>query len=104
MEIIFRDPYLLAVNKEAGFPVHETVDPLRPHMQGRLEKELGRKVVLFHRLDLETTGVLLFGLAEEVNGPMTDAFRERRVNKTYWAVVDGRWLPEWTLVESKIEK
>jgi len=104
MEILFRDDYLLAVNKEAGFPVHETVDPLRPHVQGLLEKTIGQKTVLFHRLDLETTGVLLFGLDDCVNGPMTDAFRLRKVQKTYWAVVDGRWLPEWNLIESRIEK
>lgn len=91
-------------NKSAGLPVHETLDPQRPHLHGLLEKQLNQKLVLFHRLDVDTTGVIVFGKHASINGAMTDAFRERHIKKTYLAVVDGKWLKEWTSVESYIQQ
>ena len=104
IEILYRDESLVAINKPAMLPVHETADPLRPHVQGLLEKQLGEKLVLFHRLDLETTGVLLFGRDEKINRAVTEMFRDREMQKTYWTVVDGRWLEEWTQIETYIAK
>jgi 23S rRNA pseudouridine955/2504/2580 synthase len=104
IEILYEDNEILLVNKPAGFPVHATVDPLRAHVQGILEKERNEKLVLHHRLDLETTGVLVFARDERVNKALTDLFRDREVEKTYWAVVDGRWLESWTEVQTYIKK
>ncbi len=102
--ILYEDASLVAVNKPTSLPVHETVDKARPHLQGIVERQVGLPLVLFHRLDLETTGVVLFGKDPTVNRPITDAFRDRKMQKTYWAVVDGRWLSEWSNVESFIVK
>ena len=104
IEILFEDHVLLAVNKPAGMPVHATLDKLRPSLQGVLEKQLGRSLVLHHRLDLDTTGVVLFGKDPSINRAMTEMFRDRRADKTYWAVVEGRWLESWTEVRSFIKK
>lgn len=104
IEILFRDDFFVAVNKPALFPVHETADPLRPHVQGLVEAQLGEKLVLFHRLDLETTGVLLFGRNDEINRSVTEMFRDREMQKTYWTVVDGRWLEDWSLIRTYISK
>jgi len=104
IEVLFEDAALVIVNKPAGLPVHETSDPLRAHVQGLLEKQLGEKLVLHHRLDLETTGVLVFGRNDAGNKAMTDVFRDREIEKTYWAVVDGRWLDTWTEVVTYIKK
>lgn len=104
IEILFEDDAILAVNKPAGLPCHATPDPLRPHLQGVLEKSRGREFVLFHRLDLDTTGVVLFGKDPAINRTMTEMFRDRLAHKTYWAVVDGRWLEEWKEVRTFITK
>jgi RluA family pseudouridine synthase len=104
IEVLYQDDVLVVVNKPAGFPVHETSDPLRTHVQGLVEKQMARKLVLFHRLDLDTTGVLIFGKDDRVNKAMTDVFRDRDVKKTYWAVVDGRWLEAWNEVQTYIKK
>lgn len=105
IQILFEDPQLVVVNKPAGLPVHETSDPLRAHVQGLVEKQIGKKLVLHHRLDLETTGVLVFGYdSPEVNKAMTDVFRDREIEKTYWAVVDGRWLESWSEITTWIKK
>ena len=104
LSVIFEDEDLLAVNKPAGLPVHKTYDDLRPNLQSLVEKQVGKSLVLFHRLDLETTGVILFGKTESVNRPLTEAFRDRQMQKIYWAVVDGRWDAQWSEVQSYIVK
>lgn len=104
LSIIFQDECLLVVNKPAGIPVHATHDPIRPHLQGIAEKSLGKKLVLHHRLDRDTTGLVIFGIDPTYNKAMTDLFRDRAVKKSYWAVVDGRWLEEWQRVETYIDK
>jgi RluA family pseudouridine synthase len=105
IEVLYQDEALVIVNKPAGLPVHETSDPLRAHVQGLLEKQLNKKLVLHHRLDLETTGVLVFGHDRpDVNKAMTDIFRDRDIEKIYWAVVDGRWIESWTEVVTYIKK
>lgn len=102
--VLYEDQWLLAVNKPPALPVHKTVDATRPHLQAYVEAQAGQPLVLFHRLDLDTTGVVLFGKDPAVNEAITSAFRGRLMKKTYWAVVDGRWLPEWTEVRSFIAK
>jgi len=104
IEILYEDKEILLVNKPAGFPVHATMDPLRAHVQGLLEKERNEKLILHHRLDLDTTGVLVFARVDTVNKALTDMFRDRQVVKTYWAVVDGRWSDSWNEVKTYIKK
>ncbi len=60
--------------------------------------------MLFHRLDVDTTGVVLFGEDPALNAPITEMFRSREMNKTYWAVVDGVWLDSWRSVRTFIKK
>jgi RluA family pseudouridine synthase len=102
--ILFEDDQLLAANKPAGLPSHATHDPLRPHFQGAVEQAAGRPLVLFHRLDLDTTGIVLFGKDPAVNRVMTEMFRDRKIHKTYWAVVGGRWPESWKEVRTFIKK
>ncbi len=42
-----------------------------------------------HRLDKQTTGVLLFSKTPEAHDKLTKLFRERQVHKTYWAILNG---------------
>lgn len=102
LQILYQDDSCLAINKPAGLPVHATVDPNRPHVHGMLEAQVGEKLVLHHRLDQDTTGVLLFGRDPSLNQAFTDLFRDRKIKKTYMAVVEGRWLEQWKKVESFI--
>lgn len=54
-----------------------------------LRNELGCWVYPVHRLDRNTSGVVLFGLSSEMAGALQASFRERRVEKLYWALVRG---------------
>ncbi len=104
IEVIYKDPQLVIVNKPAGLPVHETLDAKRPNVHKLLEKQLGESLVLFHRLDMETSGVLCFGRDPAINRAMTEKFRDREIKKIYWLVVDGRWMSEWAEVKTFIKK
>ncbi len=104
IEILFQDSVLLIVNKPAGLPVHKTVDPLRPDLQSILEQQMGQKLVLFHRLDADTTGCLCLGKDPSINKAMTDVFRDREAKKIYWAMVEGRLSPGTHKVETYIRK
>jgi 23S rRNA pseudouridine1911/1915/1917 synthase len=104
IEILFEDQDLLVVNKPTGLPVHATLDPARPHLHGVLEKQFNSTIVLFHRLDADTSGVLVAGKSERINKPMSEIFLNKEIKKTYWAVVDGRWLEEWDEIKTYVKK
>ena len=81
---------VVAVRKPPGLPVvpgtgHDAGDCVR----GRLERELGARLWVVHRLDRDTSGVLLFARTPEVHRALCLAFEERRVRKTYLAFTLG---------------
>ena len=94
-----RGPGWLAVDKPAGMPVH----PLGPNETGTVLNaviarhpeihgvgEAGLRSGIVHRLDVDTSGVLLVATAEAAWQRLRSAFREHRVAKTYHAIVVGR--------------
>lgn len=88
--ILFADASIVAVRKPPGLPVvpgtgHDSGDCVR----GRLERELGARLWVVHRLDRDTSGVLLFARTPEVHRALCLAFEERRVRKTYVAFTLG---------------
>lgn len=91
LEILYQDDYLVAINKPHGLLVHKTrlaVDATQFALQ-EVRNLVGQAVYPIHRLDRKTSGVLLFGLSEDVHKQMQKAFAERQVAKTYWAIVRG---------------
>jgi 23S rRNA-/tRNA-specific pseudouridylate synthase len=86
---------VVAVRKPPGLPVVAgTGHDADACVRGRLERELGARLWVVHRLDRDTSGVLLFARTPEVHRALCLAFEERRVRKTYVAftlgVPDGR--------------
>lgn len=87
-EILYRDDKVLIANKPAGIPVHETKDPKRENFTGLLQKELNLSYLrTANRLDLETSGLVVFGLKEEVNKEIDEILKN--ADKYYLAVVEG---------------
>ena len=91
LTILYQDDHFVAVKKPSGIMVHRSrLDPAhRTPVLQRLRDQLGRRVNPIHRLDRPTSGVLLFGFDTESTRQLSEAFAERRVQKTYWAVVRG---------------
>jgi tRNA pseudouridine65 synthase len=91
LEILFQDEYLIAINKPHGLLVHRSpiaADASEFAVQ-LLRDQVGKTVYPVHRLDRKTAGVLLFALSPEVNSAMQQLFSERKVEKTYFAIVRG---------------
>ncbi|RYZ35748.1 MAG: RNA pseudouridine synthase [Myxococcaceae bacterium] len=67
-----------------------------PCLRDTLEAELGRKVFVVHRLDRDTSGVLVFALDAAVHRALSLAFEAGKVRKRYRALVEGRLeTPQW---------
>ena len=93
-QILFEDEWIILVNKAAGVPTQPTVDPNRPNLvdltrrflskrDGKSEPYLG----LHHRLDRDTSGVVLFTKKEEANKGVADLFAKHQIQKTYQCLV-----------------
>lgn len=84
--VLFEDEFILAVDKPPGLPTQAGMDPRRPNLYSVLQEKRGEKLYLHHRLDKDTSGVLILGRHPRANKGLTDLFREHRLQKTYWAL------------------
>ena len=94
-DVLYDSQSLIAINKPPGLPSQATRDQDVMHAETCLRAWLsgkGRskeKLILLHRLDKDTSGVLLFATSPEVSTWVTDQFRAKKVKKTYWALCKG---------------
>jgi 23S rRNA pseudouridine955/2504/2580 synthase len=97
-EILFEDDDLLVVNKPAGMAVHEGKGILkRDSLLGMLQsayRPRGVKPVLAHRIDKETSGLLVAAKKDDVAEQLEKLFEGREVEKEYLALVVGRLHPK----------
>ncbi len=90
--ILYRDDALIALNKPAGMAVHGGSGISRGVIeQMRLELPECRYMELVHRLDRETSGVLLIALKRRALVGLHAAMREGKIEKRYLTLVAGRW-------------
>lgn len=91
-KILYEDDALLAINKDAGIAVHggSGVD-LGVIEALRIQRPESRFLELAHRLDRETSGVLLIGKRRSALRGLHSVFREGRADKRYLALVSGTW-------------
>jgi len=90
LKIIHEDERLIAIDKEVGV----LVVPGRGENEGktlaaRLQAYLKRKPFVVHRLDRDTSGVILFAKTPEMHKDLCAQFESRRIGKRYLAVVKG---------------
>lgn len=92
--LLYRDGLMLVIDKPAGIAVHRGPkggDNLEAHFDA-LRFGLPRNPVLAHRLDKDTSGCLVLGRHNKATAKLGTLFKQGRIEKTYWAVVDG--MPE----------
>ncbi|MHB1335740.1 MAG: RluA family pseudouridine synthase [Candidatus Humimicrobiaceae bacterium] len=97
IKIIFEDDYIIAVSKAAGMVVH----PAPGHFEGTLINALinydeklsgvggGIRAGIVHRLDKDTSGIILIAKDERTHMLLSDKFKNREIKKTYEALVLG---------------
>jgi len=104
LQILFEDKWLLVVNKPAGLVVHGGSG----HDAGLIEalKELRAlpELRLAHRLDRDTSGVLLMAKNLEALRKLSESFRERDMQKTYFALISGHPFVHAGRISSKLAK
>ncbi len=93
--IAWEDEHLIVVDKPAGVVVH----PGAGHRAGTLVQALAGRVAggedaerpgVVHRLDRDTSGLLLLARSDEVHAALQAALRAREIERTYLALVEGR--------------
>ncbi|MBB5690779.1 RluA family pseudouridine synthase [Roseomonas alkaliterrae] len=93
--VLYRDDSVIALDKPQGMPV-QGGPGIAKHLDGMLDAlRFGAedRPRLVHRLDRDTTGVLLLARTPAAASRLAAAFRGRDAEKTYWAVVVGRPHP-----------
>ena len=88
---LYEDDDVLVLNKPCGLAVQGGSGTKR-HIDGMLEAladKQGRRPVLVHRLDRDTSGVLLLAKSRAMAAKLGEIFRSRQARKIYWALVEG---------------
>ena len=93
--ILYKDNDFIAVNKPAGFAVQGGSRVVN-HIDGVLDYfrfDAPYRPQLLHRLDKSTSGILLLSRRPKATRRLTEAFRNRDIKKSYWALLYGH-LPK----------
>lgn len=103
--VLFEDELMLAIDKPAGVAVHGgsgvnfgVIEQLR---RARPEQSF---LELVHRLDRETSGILLLAKRRSALRHLQDQFRERETGKTYLALVLGDWPERIKVIDAPLHK
>ncbi|MGI9097276.1 MAG: RluA family pseudouridine synthase [Solirubrobacteraceae bacterium] len=95
VDVAYEDEHLIVVDKPAGVVVH----PARGHRQGTLAQALAGRAAggehawragIVHRLDRNTSGLLVIAKSEEVHRRLKAALAARQIRREYLALVEGR--------------
>lgn len=109
VQIVHEDDFCLVAMKPAGMPVH----PSRPDQGGTLDHAVAYhyettgqycKLRHIHRLDNDTTGLVLYAKNDLAQQVLDRAMREKAVRRTYLAIAQGRLVPPAGLIDRPIGK
>lgn len=100
LTVLYEDNHLLAVNKPAALPTMGVAEHLpsliveaRAYIKDRYQKPGNVYLGTVSRLDAPVTGVVLFARTSKAAARLSEQYRTREVEKTYWAIVEGRLEP-----------
>jgi len=112
LEIVFEDDDLIIINKPAGMVVHPAagvrsgtlVNALAYHFQKLSGLGGSIRPGIVHRLDRDTSGLLVVAKTEAAHEHLADQFRERKVFKSYMALVHGTFARDSGSIEEPIAR
>ncbi len=110
LDVVYEDEHLLVVNKPAGMVVHpgagHTSGTLVNGLLARYPQIAGvgglERAGIVHRLDKDTSGVLLVARGPDTHSALQHQFKRRQVRKTYLALVEGAVSPREGVIEVPI--
>jgi RluA family pseudouridine synthase len=89
LEVLMQSAEIVAVNKPEGMRTLPGGGPEEPTALSEAQAVLGERLYVVHRLDRETSGVLVFARSREAHRFINQQFSQRLVSKTYLALVHG---------------
>ncbi len=92
VEIIYQDNDIIVINKPSGISVTKDrsgMPELLDFLAGQLEPQICRQLRLVHRLDKDTSGVMILAKTAKAQSQFSSSFEKRLVKKTYLALVTG---------------
>jgi 23S rRNA pseudouridine1911/1915/1917 synthase len=102
--VLAEDESFLALDKPAGLPIHTTAKFFRNTLCALLrERYPGQPLQVCHRLDRETSGVLLVARGREASSSLKRAFARRAVSKRYLALVHGVPAPAEGVIDRPLK-
>jgi 23S rRNA-/tRNA-specific pseudouridylate synthase len=92
--LLYEDDDVVAADKVSGEPVIPARGaPPEACLQKRLERQLGLRLFVVHRIDRDASGVVLFARHAQAHRALSLAFEHHRVRKLYWAFGGGTLAP-----------
>lgn len=104
--VMYEDDHVIVLNKPAGIPVQGGTGQSNRHIDGLLPALAGDgdRPKLVHRIDKDTSGLLLLARTGLAARNLTAAFRSKAARKTYWAAVIGVPKPREGTIKAAIMK
>lgn len=84
--LVANEEEFVVIDKPSGVPTHPTLDNYVDNVQYRLSQELKREILVTHRLDVATQGLLILAKNKNAQAAINKAFAKGRVNKWYRAL------------------
>lgn len=96
LDVLYEDNHLLVLNKPSDLPTmgveanrSSLIDAAKRYVKQRYSKPGNVYLGVVSRLDSLVSGVVVFARTSKAAARLTEQFRSRRVEKTYWAIVEG---------------
>ncbi len=104
--VIYKDEHIIAINKPPGLAVQggSGISKHVDAMLNSLQFEMKERPKLIHRLDKDTSGILLLARSAKAASFLTKAFKTRDVHKVYWAAVVGLPKIKYGKIDIALEK
>src|SRR5690625_3551610 len=94
LDVLLDHPEFVVINKPAGMPViPECFDTSGDELHALVKVRFGDSLMVVHRIDRETSGIVLFARSAKAHRHLSLQFHENKVRKTYLALVVG--APLW---------
>ena len=106
IHLIYEDENLIAVNKPPGISVTKdrSGKPDLPTILASLDPQFADQIRIIHRLDKETSGIILFARNKETQQRFSEAFQAQKVEKVYLAFVTGVFSEEAGTVDLPLSR
>jgi len=103
-DILYENADLIVVNKPEGLAAIPEQNPQEPSLFERLCAERGETLFIVHRIDKDTSGVILFARNADAHRHLNMEFETRRARKVYLALVHGVIAGDWGKIDKPLAR